>query len=180
MVIAFKKRSENPKDIVSEGLHVYVVSNLRRDKNTRSNKGIAGALSITYASLMSCNYKTALSSHRPTPKISNSHSSNIKATDVVALLLSTQKLQIVQEMAYFLVSVFACSDNWISSNKSYQDSRKYCSTAFSTVLPEAVKVTRNARSLSRQTGRCPESLSTNCEAALPHVGCQFADTCCIR
>ena len=40
MVIAFKKRSENTKDVVSEGLHVYIISNLRV-KNTRSDKEIA-------------------------------------------------------------------------------------------------------------------------------------------
>ena len=94
MVIAFKKRSENSKDVVSEGLHAYVISNFR-DNHTRSNKEIAEALS-TYANPMPCNYKMALSSRIPTPKFLNSHSSNIKATDLVALLLSSQKLQIVQ------------------------------------------------------------------------------------
>ena len=105
MVIAFKKRLENPKDVVSEGLHVYVISNLR-DKNTRSNKKIAasGVLS-TYANLMPCNYKMALSSRIPTPKFLDSHSSNIKATNVVALLLNSPKLQIVQKMSYFDVSI---------------------------------------------------------------------------
>jgi hypothetical protein len=93
MVIALKKRPENPKDVVSESLHVYVISNLR-DKNKRSDKEIAGALS-TYANLMPCNYKMALSSRIITPTFLNSHSSNIKGTNVVALLFSSPKLQIV-------------------------------------------------------------------------------------
>ena len=45
MVIAFKKRSENPKDIVSENLCVYVISNLR-NKNARSNKVVVGELNL--------------------------------------------------------------------------------------------------------------------------------------
>ena len=94
MVIAFTKCIENSKDPVSEGLHVYVISNLR-DKNTRSNKEIAGALR-TYANLMPCSYKMALSSRIPTTKILNSHSSDIKGANVVALPLSSPKLQIVQ------------------------------------------------------------------------------------
>ena len=32
MVIAFTKRSENPIDVVSEGLHAYVIPNLREHK----------------------------------------------------------------------------------------------------------------------------------------------------
>ena len=38
MMIAFKKRSENIKDLVLEGRHLYVTSNLR-DLNTRSKQG---------------------------------------------------------------------------------------------------------------------------------------------
>ena len=38
MVMAFKKRSENTKDPVSEGLHLYVTSNLN-DMNNRSKQG---------------------------------------------------------------------------------------------------------------------------------------------
>ena len=45
MVIAFKKQSENPKDLVLEILHVYVISNLR-DKNARSNKMVVGELNL--------------------------------------------------------------------------------------------------------------------------------------
>ena len=97
MVIAFKKRSENTEDLVFEGLHVYVISNLRDMKRYEHGvkQGVAGALR-TYANLIPCNYKMTLSSRIPTPKFLNSHSSNIEATNVVALPLSLPKSQTVQ------------------------------------------------------------------------------------
>jgi hypothetical protein len=35
MVITFKKGSENPKDLVPEGQHVYIIPNLRRKDEAR-------------------------------------------------------------------------------------------------------------------------------------------------
>ena len=58
MVIAFKKRSENPKDLVFEGWYPYIIPNLKYKRMSRVPGVLSEAVS-TYANLILCSYKMA-------------------------------------------------------------------------------------------------------------------------